>query len=187
MFSPMSRNHWKDVSLAVPIVRQANWCSCGIAAINMAMRHHGLGLSEKALERNPLVTREYLQKYGFNPGRLGRIALSYGFDVTVIDTDEEVVGRQFVSEGGTWIRRAPARDDLYRALRSNVAPVVCIPNKQEAFEGSTSRGSHWVTVHSARGGDFLLHDPSPWRKATSCKPGYWQRWNCSAILIGAKR
>lgn len=179
----MSSNHWKAVALDVPIVRQANWCSCGIAAINMAMRHHGLAISEKAIEKNPLVTRSFLQKYGFNPGRLGRIALSYGFDVTVIDSDEEYVGKQFVREGGRWECRPPNPEDLYRALARSVAPVVCIPNKQEAFEGSTSSGSHWVTVHSFQHGDFHLHDPSPWRKATRCKPGYWDRWACSAILI----
>lgn len=177
------RNHWKNLSLDVPILRQANWCSCGIASINMAMRHHGLSITEKAIEKNPLVTREYLQKYGFNPGRLGRIALSYGFRVTVIDPEPEVVGSLFVKAGGTWERRAPNREDLYRALERNIAPVICIPDKQDAFEGSTSTGSHWVTVHEFRDGEFFIHDPSPWRKATRCKQGYWERWDCSAVLI----
>ena len=179
----MSLNHWKPIALDVPIVRQANWCSCGIAAINMAMRRYGLSISEKAIEKNPLVTRPFLQKYGFNPGRLGRIALSYGFQVTMIDPEAEGVGTRFQKEGGRWEARLPHRGDLYRGLSAGIAPVVCIPNKQEAFEGSTSSGSHWVTIHAFKNGDFLLHDPSPWRKATHCKPGYWDRWDCSAILI----
>lgn len=177
------RNHWKGIALDVPILRQTNWCSCGIASINMAMRHLGLEITEKAIERNRLVTRDLLQKYGFNPGRLGRIALSYGFDVTIIDPDGTCVGSRFLREGGRWQGRSPCKEDLYRALERNVAPVICIPNKEEAFEGSTSGGSHWVTIHSFQGGEFLLHDPSPWRKATRCKPGYWDRWDCSAILI----
>ncbi len=177
----------KDISLDVPIVRQANWCSCGIAAINMAMRRHGLVVSEKAIEKNPLVKRDLLQKFGFNPGRLGRIAISYGFEVTIIDPDAEYVGSRFVAEGGRWESRPPVAQDLYRSLGEGVPPVVCIPNKQEAFEGSTSSGSHWVTIHSYRASEFRLHDPSPWRKATQCKPGYWARWGCSAILISPRR
>lgn len=177
----------RDVTLEVPIVRQANWCSCGIASINMAMRRHGLSISEKAIEKNPLVTRDLLQKYGFNPGRLGRIALSYGFDVTIIDPDDACVGSLFEKQGGRREKRAPRKSDLHRALCEGIPPVVCIPNKQEAFEGSTSNGSHWVTIHSCVGGDFRLHDPSPWRKATHCLPGYWDRWGCSAILIRPQR
>jgi hypothetical protein len=174
---------WKDVSLDVPVVRQVNWCSCGLAALIMAMRKQGADVTERGLEANRLVRREFLMKHGFGPGRLGRIALSAGLRATIIDPEADVVGRLFVAEGGTWKRRAPSKHDLYDALRRGVAPVVCIPNKREAFEGSNSTGSHWVTLYGVEDGEFLLHDPAPWRKATRCKPGYWDTWACSAILV----
>jgi len=173
----------KDIQLEVPLARQVNWCSCGVAALIMAMKHKRVHVTERGLESHPLVKREFLMKHGFGPGRLGRIALSHGLKVTIIDPEKSDVGTKFVAEGGRWIRRAPTARDLYEALAKDVAPVVCIPNKREAFEGSNSTGSHWVTLHSYRAGNFLLHDPAPWRKATQCKPGYWQRWNCSAILV----
>jgi hypothetical protein len=181
-----SLDGWSPVRLDVPLARQVNWCSCGLAAITMAMRHHAVNVTEKGMESHPLVTRGYLQKYGFNPGRLGRIALSFGFHVTLIDPDLDVVGRKFVEEGGRWVRRDPRKRDLYDALKRNVAPVVCIPNKREAFEGSNSAGSHWITLHTYEKGEFVFHDPAPWRKATRCKPGYWDGWRCSAILISPK-
>jgi hypothetical protein len=179
----MPQDGWRPVRLEVPLARQVNWCSCGLAAVTMAMRHHGVMVSERAMEDHPLVTREYLQKLGFNPGRLGRIALSFGFKVAIIDPERAVVGARFARDGGVWVRRAPSKRDLYEALAANIAPVVCIPNKQEAFEGSNSTGSHWITLHSYREGEFWFHDPAPWRKATRCKAGYWDTWRCSAILI----
>jgi hypothetical protein len=173
----------KDIALPVPVVRQVNWCSCGLAALNMVFHYYGLKVTEEGLENHPLVRREFLQRHGFGPGRLGRIALSLGFGVTLIDPEEGVVGRRFVQDGGRWLRRAPGRKDLVGALAGRIPPVVCIPNKREAFEGSNSTGSHWVTLHSMQDGDFRLHDPAPWRKATRCKPGYWDSWDCSALLI----
>ncbi len=176
----------KPIRLDVPLARQVNWCSCGLAALTMAMRHHGVTVTEKGMESHPLVTREFLQKHGFNPGRLGRIALSFGFRVTLIDADPEGIGSTFTKEGGRWLKRDPNHRDLHDALTSNIAPVACIPNKREAFAGSNSAGSHWVTLHSFENGDFVFHDPAPWRKATHCKPGYWKSWNCSAILVSPK-
>lgn len=179
----MSKAGWRPIELDVPLARQVNWCSCGIAALIMAMKHRAVHVTERALESHPLVRREFLMKHGFGPGRLGRIALAHGLRATLIDPEESDVGRRFVAEGGRWVRRAPDKKDLYDALKRSIAPVICIPNKREAFEGSNSTGSHWVTVHAFRDGEFLIHDPAPWRRATRCKPGYWDRWNCSALLV----
>ncbi len=176
----------KSIHLDVPLARQVNWCSCGLAALTMAMRHSGVTVTEKSMESHPLVTRGFLQKHGFNPGRLGRIALSFGLRVTLIDADPDGVGSLFEKHGGRWLRRNPDERDLYEALAAGIAPVACIPNKREAFEGSNSAGSHWITLHGYEDGDFVFHDPAPWRKATRCKPGYWKTWRCSTILASPK-
>lgn len=173
----------KDVALDVPVIRQQNWASCGLAALNMAMRFHGLVVTEKGLEANRLVGAELLRRFGFGPGRLGRVALSYGFDVTIVDPAPRDVGRMFVRDGGRWVRRAPSRRDIEAALRDGVPAVVCIPDKADAFENCNHHGSHWVTVIGRRRGELLIHDPAPWRKATRCKPGYWDGWNCTMIAV----
>jgi hypothetical protein len=176
-----------DIELPVPVIRQQNWASCGLAAINMCMRYLGLVITEKGLAANRLVRPEFLRRHGFGPGRLGRIALSYSFDVTIIDADPRDVGSLFVREGGRWIPRDPNRRDIETALREGVPVTACIPDKSEAFENCTHRGSHWVVVRGIADGEFLIHDPAPWRKATRCKPGYWDSWACSMIVVRKAR
>lgn len=177
----------QDRRLSVPVLRQKNWCACGPVALNMALRYRGLRLTEKDLERNPLVPRKCLQELGFGPGRLGRLALSYGFETTIIDPSPRDVGKRFVREGGRWIRRSPGKQDLLDALQRNIPPVVCIPDKSKAFGPSESNGSHWVIVVGVKGGELRIHDPGPWRKATHCTPGYWDSWRCTAVLVGRRR
>lgn len=175
----------REIILDVPVLRQMNWASCGLASVNMAMRFHGLVVSEPALEKHTLVGERYLCRYGFGPGRLGRIALSFGFDVTMIDPVPRDVGTRFAAEGGRWVRRSPGRDDILRALREGLPSVVCIPDTSEAF-GGTRHGSHWVIVRGVSRGEFLIHDPAPWRRARRCAPGYWRDWNCSMMVIGKR-
>ena len=172
-----------DGLLPVPLLRQQNVCSCGLASMNMVFHFYGLNLPERELEKNHLVRREFLQRHGFGPGRLGRIALTYGYKVELIEPDDAEVGARFEKEGGRWLRRAPAKADIEGCLASGVPTVACIPDKSKAFENCSHRGSHWVTVTGHRDGEFAIHDPAPWRKAVRCKPGYWESWGCSLIAI----
>lgn len=176
----------REFILDVPILRQVNWASCGLASVNMAMRYLGLVVSERALERHKLVHERYLRHYGFGPGRLGRIALSFGFDVTMIDAELRDVGRRFTAEGGRWVRREPNRRDILKALQGGRPAVVCIPDTSEAF-GGTRHGSHWVVVRGVRDDEFLIHDPAPWRRARRCMPGYWRDWGCSMMVVGREK
>ena len=175
----------REIILDVPILRQMNWTSCGLASVNMAMRYHGLVVTERALEKHPLVQERFLRRFGFGPGRLGRIALSFGFAVTLIDADLRDVGARFAAEGGDWVRREPNRRDILRALREARPVVACIPDTSEAF-GGTRHGSHWVVVRGVRGGELLIHDPAPWRRARRCVPRYWREWGCSMMVIGPR-
>ena len=173
----------RSIGLKVPLLYQKNWCACGLAAVNMVMRHHGFHITERELERNPLCERRFLHKLGFNPGRLGRIAMSYGFRSTIIDCDPSVIGKMFVREGGKHKVRDPGVQDIDAALERRIPVVVCIPDKSQAFPNSPSRGSHWVVIRARARGDYLINDPAPWRRATRCLPGYWKDWACSLIRI----
>lgn len=172
-----------DGLLPVPLLRQQNVCSCGLASVNMVFHFYGLNLPEREIEKNHLVRREFLQHHGFGPGRLGRIALSYGYKAVLIEPDPAEVGKTFVAEGGRWLRRSPSKADIEACLARGIPPVVCIPDKSKAFENCSHRGSHWVTVIGHAGGDLAIHDPAPWRKAVRCKPGYWEDWNCSLLAV----
>jgi hypothetical protein len=172
----------RKILLDVPILRQQNWCSCGLTSVNMVLRHHGLTVTERALEKHPLVRPNFLNRHGFGPGRLARIALSFGFAVTLIEPDPREAGRRFTREGGHWLRRSPAKSDLVEALDRRIPAVACIPDTGEAF-GGTRHGSHWVVVRGLQRGDLVIHDPAPWRRAVRCVPGYWDDWRCSLILI----
>jgi len=172
-----------DIRLKVPLLHQKNWCACGLAAINMVMRFHRFHITEPELERNPLCERRFLDRLGFNPGRLGRIALSYGFKTTIIDCDPSVIGKMFTGEGGKHRVRDPNVRDIDRSLDKGIPLVACIPDKSDAFPYSNSRGSHWVVIRARAGGNYLINDPAPWRRATRCRPGYWREWACSLIRI----
>lgn len=170
--------------LDVPIMRQGDNCGCGIAAIGMVMRFLGMPISIRDLETHPLVLPRMLHRDGIGPGRLGRIALSLGFPVTIVDPSARDVGRLFVRAGGQWVREPPTLRHILEWLDRGVPVVVCIPDRRRAFEGTTRAGSHWVTIHAADGPELLIHDPAPWRKATRCRPGYWETWSCSLIAVG---
>jgi hypothetical protein len=177
----------KDILLPVPLLRQKFWCSCGLASIVMAMKSQGFRKGEEEMGDNPLIQRRFLRRYGFGPGRLGRIALSYGYEVTIIDGEPRDVGVSFGEGGGIHIRRDPTWRDILDCLERGIPAVCCIPDKREAFENCSHGGSHWVTIRGYRGGDFLIHDPAPWRKAPRCRAGYWLRWGCSLIAIARGR
>jgi hypothetical protein len=172
-----------DFTLPVPLVRQGDNCGCGLAAIAMCMRFHGAPVRLRDLERHRLVRPEFLTRWGVGPGRLGRVALEMGFPVTIIDSEPRDVGRLFPAAGGRWVRRDPRKADILAALRSGIPAVACIPRKSKAFAGCTQHGSHWVVVIGVEGGEFVLHDPAPWRKATRCVPGYWDDWGCSLLVV----
>ena len=171
----------------MPLVRQGNNCGCGLAAIAMCLRFHGLPVRLRDLEMHRLIRPEFLSRWGIGPGRIGRTALAFGCPVTIIDPDARDVGKRFVKDGGHWVAREPRKSDISKALREGIPAVACIPKKSDAFEGCTQHGSHWITVTGVRGGEFVLHDPAPWRKATSCMPGYWDDWGCSLILVHPPR
>ena len=177
----------KPIHLAVPGIRQNNNCGCGLAAINAVMAFEGDTATLHELERHKLVMPIFLDSWGLGPGRLGRVAIARGFDVTLIDPETKVIGKRFVDEGGHWVRRAPCKADIDRALDEGVPCVACIPDKREAFAGTTHPGSHWIVVcgRDSRG-EFVIHDPAPWRKATRCVTGYWDTWACSLIVIRRK-
>jgi hypothetical protein len=172
-----------EIRLDVPLVRQGPNCGCGIAAICMAMNYHGHRVSIRELERHRLLWPRMLARDGIGPGRLGRIVLAHGFGVTIVDPVARDVGKLFVAEGGDWVAEPPTRRHIVEWLAGGHPVVACIPDKTLAFEGCTHHGSHWVTIHSLVDGDFLIHDPAPWRKATRCKPGYWNLWSCSLIVV----
>ena len=60
----------REIILDVPILRQMNWTSCGLASVNMAMRYHGLVVTERALEKHPLVQERFLRRFFGKPGNL---------------------------------------------------------------------------------------------------------------------
>lgn len=181
------RTGMKPIQLAVPLIRQNNNCGCGLAAINTVLMYGGDTATLHELERHPLILPVFLDSWGIGPGRLGRVALARGFDVTLIDPEARVVGKKFVDEGGRWVRRDPRRADIEKALDEEVPCVACIPDKTEAFAGATHHGSHWIVVTGRDAqGELIIHDPAPWRKAVRCKPGYWDAWGCSLLVIRRK-
>ena len=173
--------------LEVPHVLQGHNAGCGLGAICMSLRYHGLGVTVPELEQHRLVLPRMLRRHGIGPGRLGRIALTFGCPVTIVDPDAKDVGALFSREGGRWLAEAPSRRRIVSALLEGNPVVACIPDKTMAFEGCTHRGSHWITIHSIQQGELVIHDPAPWRKVTRCKPGYWESWSCSMIVIGPPR
>ncbi len=150
----------------------------------MPMNYHGVPVTIHDLERHKLVTPAKLHRFGIGPGCLGRIALSYGCRVSIVDPDARDVTRSFVKEGGDWIAEAPTKRHILEALLAGNPVVACIPDKTEAFDGCTHHGSHWITIRGIEGEDPVIHDPAPWRKAERCKPGYWDDWGCSMLVIG---
>lgn len=177
----------RRLHLPVPLVRQGNNCGCGLAAICMSMNYHGVPVTIHDLERHALVLPRMLHRDGIGPGRLGRIALAYGCQVRIVDPDARDVGKLFVREGGEWLAEPPAKRHIVEALTSGLPVVACIPDKTEAFEACTHHGSHWITIRGLEGEDPVIHDPAPWRKAERCKAGYWDRWTCSMLVIGAPK
>lgn len=175
-----------DFVLPVPLHRQGHNAGCGLASIAMALTHAGIDVTVPDLEKHPLVLPQMLGGWGIGPGRLGRIARSFGVPVTLIDSEARDVGKRFVAMGGEWVRREPTKDDILAWLARGVAPVVCIPDKTKAFPGTSHHGSHWVTAIGVEGGEIRIHDPAPWRKAERCAPGYWDEWRCSLIAIQPK-
>lgn len=173
------------ISLDVPIVRQNRNAGCGLASLTMALLYHGVPVTLGELERHRLVRPIFLSSWGIGPGRIGRIALTFGVPVTIVDPSPRDVGRQFVRDGGAWRREIPSWRHIDSALADMRPVIACIPNKIEAFDGVTHPGSHWIVVtgRDARG-EFTIHDPAPWRMATRCRPGYWKQWNCSMIVVG---
>lgn len=169
--------------LPVPHLHQGHNAGCGLASIAMALRHAGVAITVPELERHRMVHPLMLQRWGLGPGRLARIARSFGVRVTLIEPSRREAGTRFVAEGGTWRHRAPTEKDLRTLLARGVPPVVCIPDKTEAFAGCTHHGSHWIVVVGAEHGDLRILDPAPWRKIDRCLPGYWSTWRCSLIAI----
>jgi hypothetical protein len=173
-----------DVLLSVPNMQQGYNAGCGLASIGMALAHAGVPVTVAELERHPLVLPSMLKHWGLGPGRLARIARSFGVPVTLIEPSRREVGTRFVTEGGAWLPRTPTETDICELLRRGVPPVVCIPDKTKAFAGTTHHGSHWVIVVGSTAGDLRIQDPAPWRKVDRCLPGYWATWRCSLIAIG---
>lgn len=173
----------QDFLLPVPVLRQGNNAGCGLASIAMALNHAGVRITVPELERHPLVQPQMLSEWGLGPGRLGRIALSFGVPVTLVDAEPRDVGKSFVKEGGRWVQREPHRGDILDWLSRRVAPVVCIPDRRKAFKESTRPGSHWVVACGLDQGEIRIHDPAPWRKAERCVPGYWHEWRCTLLAI----
>ncbi|KAF0242011.1 MAG: hypothetical protein FD180_4154 [Planctomycetota bacterium] len=168
--------------LDVPLVRQGPNCGCGLACVTMALKAARIPAELEDLERHALVLPVMLRSWGIGPGRLGRVALARGARATLIDPCRRDVGEMFLKSGGRWIEREPRKADIERCLAAGRAPVACIPDKDSAF-GDRRPGSHWVVVIGRDGGDFRIHDPAPWRQAKKCAPGYWDRWECSLLLI----
>lgn len=179
-----------DIVLEVPLVQQARSATCGLAALAMVLRYHGFVGAQafEAVLKSPMVPEGLLRhNYGFGPGRLGRIALSYTGHVELIDPNRREVGKSFVAEGGIWVKRPPRRADLEQCLREGIPPIACIPDKSKAFEGVTHRGSHWVVIRGIRKNDFLFHDPAPWAGNLRCRARYWDTWRCSLLKIHAEK
>ncbi len=177
----------RRLHLPVPLVRQGNNCGCGLAAICMVMNYHGIPVTIHDLERHKLVLPRMLHRDGIEPNRLGRIALSYGCRVRITDPDVGDPWTMFRREGGEYVPEAPSKRHIAEALRSGLPVVACIPDKTFAFEECTHHGSHWITIRGMEGEEPVIHDPAPWRKAERCKPGYWDRWDCSMIVIQPPR
>ncbi|MCE9583335.1 MAG: hypothetical protein K8T20_12690 [Planctomycetes bacterium] len=171
-----------DFVLDVPLVRQGPNCGCGLAAVTMALKAARITAELEDLEKHRLILPSMLQSWGIGPGRLGRVALACGARATLVDSCRRDVGEIFLRSGGKWVQRLPRRDDIDRCLAAGRAPVVCIPDKDLAF-GDRRPGSHWVVVVGAEGGEYRIHDPAPWRQAKKCSPGYWDRWECSLLLV----
>lgn len=169
--------------LDVPRVYQGYNAGCGLGAMAMVLRYHGVDICVGKLERHPLVLPEMLRTHGIGPGRLGRIALTYGCPVQIVDPCERDVGKRFVAEGGDWVAERPARHHIVEWLRRGVPIVACIPDKTKAYPGCTHNGSHWITLRGIDRGELLLHDPAPWRKIERCLPGYWDAWSCTMLAI----
>ncbi len=167
----------------MPLVRQGNNCGCGLAAICMVMNYHGVPVTIHDLERHKLVQPRMLHRDGIGPGRLGRIALTYGCGVRIVDPEARDVGKLFVREGGDWVAEPPTKRHIVDAVQGGLPVVACIPDKSVAFDGCTHPGSHWITIRGMEGEEPVIHDPAPWRKAERCRVGYWDRWDCSMILI----
>jgi hypothetical protein len=177
----------RDLVLPVAMVQQGYNAGCGLAAICMALNYHGVGVGVRDLEQHPLVLPRMLRRDGLGPGRLGRIALSYGCRVQIVDPCLRDVGVMFVREGGSWRREPPSRRHILEAIATRNPVVACIPDKAEAFDGCNHHGSHWITIRGIEDGDVRFHDPAPWRRVDRCKPGYWESWRCSMIVIGGAR
>ncbi|MBI5369484.1 MAG: hypothetical protein HZA54_20800 [Planctomycetes bacterium] len=173
----------RDVMLPIPVHRQGYNAGCGLGAIAMALDHAGVRVTVRELEKHPLVLRQMLEGWGIGPGRLGRIALSFGVPVTIVDPEARDVGKRFVEAGGRWERREPTKAEIVAWLGRGIGPVVCLPDRHVAFAESRP-GSHWVIARGVEAGEIVIHDPAPWRKATRCVPGYWDGWRCSLIAIG---
>ena len=171
-----------NVALEVPLIHQGPNCGCGLASVAMALNAAGILTKLEDLENHPLILPEMLKHWGIGPGRLGRVALACGAQATLIDSSRKDVGEIFLRKGGRWIPRDPGRADVERCVAAGRPVVACIPDKREAFEGSRG-GSHWVVVRGIEDGEFLIHDPAPWRRATRCLPGYWELWGCSLLVI----
>lgn len=168
--------------LPVPLILQGPNCGCGLASVAMALNHAGVDVTLEALETHPLILPRMLSSWGIGPGRLGRVALAHGARATLVDSSRRDVGERFLQSGGRWIEREPNRRDIDRCLAAGRPAVACIPDKREAFPNARG-GSHWVVVRGVEDGEFLIHDPAPWRRATRCLPGYWEIWGCSLLVI----
>lgn len=184
MTAPTAREERRprDLLLDVPLILQGPNCGCGLAAVAMGLNAAGIISRLEDLEQHPLVRPEMLKDWGLGPGRLGRVALACGAQATLIDASKKDVGTLFLRQGGRWIARDPHRRDVERCLAAGRPVVACIPDKRDAFEGSRG-GSHWVVVRGVEDGEFLIHDPAPWRRATRCLPGYWAEWGCSLLVV----
>ena len=169
------------ISLGISLVKQRNVCGCGLASLEMVLRHYGAGDNQLDFLADRRISRqaESLSR-GLSEGILGTLALKRGFEVT-IHGESPRLAKTFFKLGGRVKRTKTSKQTILDCLRRRIPPIVLIPSVRDAYLLETEETSHYVVVTGVdRRCRLLVADPEYDQHP---RPEYWNYWSSSLIEV----
>lgn len=174
-----------EMLIEIPIkrVRQINLCGCGLAALEMVLRHYGADVGQLNFLHSDRRLRKRVEREdprGLSEATVGVLALKRGFEVSLYG-EKLRVSKTFLKLGGRIVSGRTDRGLLVALLKKGIPPIARMPNAREAYGEEAERIPHYAVVKGVNQ-DGTLEVADPWYDKAI--PGeYWERWSGSVIAI----